>query len=59
MDSLYSRLLAGAPVADALRQAQLSLLKRAPYSDPRFWAAFSLTGDPQARWHSAQPSHPR
>lgn len=49
MEELYRHLLAGASVADALRQAQLSLL-HSGYRDPAFWAAFSLTGDPQGRW---------
>jgi CHAT domain-containing protein len=51
MEEFYRRLLGGALAADALGQAQLSLLRRAPYADPRFWAAFELSGNPQGRWH--------
>lgn len=50
MDEFYGRLLAGSTVADAMRGAQLALLGRAPYRDPSFWAAFTLSGDPVARW---------
>jgi tetratricopeptide (TPR) repeat protein len=52
MDELYTRLLAGAPVADALRAAQLSLLHGTDtnHADPHYWAAFTLNGDPQGRW---------
>ena len=54
MQDFYRRLLAGAPVADALREAQLYLLGEEDYKDPYFWAAFSLTGDPQGRWKPAE-----
>lgn len=54
MEELYRRLLAGASAAEALRQAQLTLLREPRHSDPYYWAAFSLAGDPQGRW----PAHP-
>lgn len=50
MKELYRLLLAGASVADALREAQLTLLRHPRYQDPYFWAAFNLTGNPQGRW---------
>ena len=33
------------PVADALRQAQIEMIRSPQYSDPVFWAAFSAVGD--------------
>lgn len=51
MEEFYRHLLAGELAADALRDAQLSLLRRAPYADPSYWAAFELSGNPQGRWH--------
>jgi tetratricopeptide (TPR) repeat protein len=53
MGELYCRLRDGAPIADALREAQLLLLRGHRYADPRYWAAFLLTGDPQGRF----PAH--
>jgi len=50
MEAFYQRLSAGEPAADALRGAQMELLRDPNYSDPKYWAAFSLTGDPLARW---------
>ncbi|HXO21532.1 MAG TPA: CHAT domain-containing protein, partial [Thermoanaerobaculia bacterium] len=50
MADFYRRLLAGTAVADALREAQLTLLHSSRFRHPRFWAAFSLTGDLQTRW---------
>lgn len=50
MDEFYCRLRAGVPAADALRDAQLALRWSGSYGDPRFWAAFIVTGDPQGRW---------
>jgi len=51
MEELYCRLRAGALAADALHDAQLALLHNPRYSDPQFWAAFMLTGDPQGRFN--------
>jgi CHAT domain-containing protein/Tfp pilus assembly protein PilF len=53
IEEFYRRLLTGLPVGDALRQAQLVTMKRKPYEDPRYWAAFSLSGIPAARWSKA------
>jgi CHAT domain-containing protein len=50
IEELYRNLLNGVSVAEALRQAQLSVLQQPEYRHPGFWAAFSLTGDPQGRW---------
>ncbi|MBV9496399.1 MAG: CHAT domain-containing protein [Acidobacteria bacterium] len=52
MEKFYDRLLGGASIADSLRGAQLELLHDERYADPRYWAAFFLIGDPQARWSS-------
>jgi CHAT domain-containing protein/Tfp pilus assembly protein PilF len=54
MEELYCRLLGGATVADALREAQLVLLRGHVYSDPRYWGAFMLTGDPQGRFSARE-----
>jgi CHAT domain-containing protein len=50
MEDFYRHLREGAPVAEALRRAQLNLLAHPLYSEPYYWAAFTLTGDPQGRW---------
>jgi CHAT domain-containing protein len=50
MDTFYRCLGDGESVADALRQAQLEVMHSEQHSDPKYWAAFTLTGDPQARW---------
>jgi CHAT domain-containing protein/Flp pilus assembly protein TadD len=50
IDKFYDHLLAGATAADALRAAQVEMLRDPDLRDPRFWAAFFLTGDPQGRW---------
>jgi CHAT domain-containing protein/Tfp pilus assembly protein PilF len=47
MNALYRRLAAGASPAEALRQAQLSVLDSASFSSPKYWAAFTLSGDPR------------
>ncbi len=46
MQGFYTRLRAGVPKADALRQAQLETRKA--YPEPYFWAGFVLVGDPGA-----------
>src|SRR5205085_8000015 len=51
MADLYGRLLAGEPVAEALRGAQLALRQRHP--EPYFWGAFVCLGDP--RYSENQP----
>ncbi|HEY4642807.1 MAG TPA: CHAT domain-containing protein [Thermoanaerobaculia bacterium] len=50
MEEFYRRLRAGEPAADALRAAQMSMLRDPDYSDPKYWAAFNFTGDPLVRW---------
>jgi tetratricopeptide (TPR) repeat protein len=50
MEEFYRRLRGGEPAAEALRGAQLMLLRRQELSDPRLWAAFTITGDPRSRW---------
>lgn len=53
MREFYRRLTGGASVAEALRQAQLAVKENERFSDPKYWAAFMLTGDPQGRWKRA------
>ena len=45
MRRFYGHLRAGQPKAEALRRAQVELLRRPATSAPFLWAAFSLTGD--------------
>ncbi len=45
MIDFYRRVLSGQGVADALRQAQLAM--RQKHSDPYFWGAFHLSGQPR------------
>jgi CHAT domain-containing protein len=44
MSEFYKELKNGIPKAEALRQAQLSLLSNPDYNHPYFWAAFVLVG---------------
>jgi CHAT domain-containing protein len=46
----YAHLLSGELAADALRNAQMELLSDEHYHDPRYWAAFVLTGNPTGCW---------
>jgi len=48
MKEFYRRLTGGESAAEALRHAQLAVKEH--YPDPKYWAAFTLTGDPQGRW---------
>jgi CHAT domain-containing protein len=50
MELFYRHLLDGKPAADALRLAQIELLKRKDYNKPAYWAAFILTGNPTGVW---------
>jgi CHAT domain-containing protein/Tfp pilus assembly protein PilF len=45
MTKFYSFLRHGRSKDDALRRAQVALIKSAEYSDPFYWAPFVLTGD--------------
>jgi CHAT domain-containing protein/tetratricopeptide (TPR) repeat protein len=45
MRSLYSRMQQGENASNALRNAQLDLLKHEQFSEPYYWAAFILEGD--------------
>jgi hypothetical protein len=47
MEAFYRRLAAGASPAEALREAQLELLRSAEHAAPYYWAAFTLTGAPR------------
>ena len=44
MESFYRRFRGGEPADQALRAAQLDLLRQPPWRAPYFWAAFTLTG---------------
>jgi CHAT domain-containing protein len=46
MRVFYTELKAGVPKAEALRRAQLSLLKERKTRHPFYWAPFVLNGDP-------------
>ncbi|HEV8433876.1 MAG TPA: CHAT domain-containing protein [Thermoanaerobaculia bacterium] len=46
MNEFYRRLKGGASAAEALREAQLAILRSPAFSDPKYWAAFTLSGDP-------------
>jgi CHAT domain-containing protein/tetratricopeptide (TPR) repeat protein len=46
MQAFYAELKNGTPKAEALRRAQLALLKDRKTRHPFFWAPFVLTGDP-------------
>jgi CHAT domain-containing protein/predicted negative regulator of RcsB-dependent stress response len=50
MGEFYRRFTRGESATEALRQAQLFIRHSEDHSDPRFWAAFTLNGDPQACW---------
>ena len=50
IEKFYDHLLDGIPAAEALQLAQTDLLRDPKYADPRFWAAFLLTGDPIGKW---------
>jgi CHAT domain-containing protein/Tfp pilus assembly protein PilF len=50
MEELYRGLTQGKSAAEALRDAQLTVRETHPH--PRYWAAFTLHGDPQGRWKS-------
>ena len=55
MDAFYERFVSGLPAADALREAQLSMLRGDVFPSPRLWAAFTLNGDPQGTWRQVSP----
>jgi len=52
MEEFYKNLLAGAPAADALQAAQIAMSRSAFHGDPKYWAAFNLTGDPRVTYRS-------
>lgn len=57
MVDFYQRLLAGEGVAVALRSAQLTM--RGRHTDPYFWAAFILLGDPGPLLRGTAAPRPR
>jgi len=50
IDAFYECLVSGLPAADALREAQLSMLRSNLFQSPKWWAAFTLHGDPKVTW---------
>ena len=54
MDAFYRHLGRGQTAAEALREAQLEVLRSERHGHPKYWAAFMLTGDPQGRWSSGE-----
>ncbi|HEX8253462.1 MAG TPA: CHAT domain-containing protein, partial [Thermoanaerobaculia bacterium] len=55
VERFYDGLLSGLSAADALRAAQVALLRDERYAEPYSWAAFVLTGDPAGKWQP--PAH--
>lgn len=55
MDAFYERFVSGLPAADALREAQLSMLRGNKFQSPRLWAAFTLHGNPDVTWRPMRP----
>jgi CHAT domain-containing protein/tetratricopeptide (TPR) repeat protein len=47
MEAFYRGYASGVPKAEALRRAQVGLLRRKEYSDPYFWSGFILIGAEQ------------
>ena len=45
MTTLYGELAKGKSTSSAMQTAQLTVLKRAKYSHPFYWAPFDLVGD--------------
>lgn len=45
MEHFYQNLQAGMSKAEALRQAQIALIRSEDYASPYYWAAFVLSGD--------------
>jgi CHAT domain-containing protein len=54
MDKFYESFVSGVPAADALREAQLSMLRDEVFQSPGFWAAFSLHGDSRGTWQQGR-----
>ncbi|MBD1865147.1 MULTISPECIES: CHAT domain-containing protein [Trichocoleus] len=46
MDEFYRNLKNSPIKAEALRQAQLSMIKEEDFSSPRYWAGFTIIGNP-------------
>jgi len=58
MDAFYERFVSGLPAGDALRAAQLSMLRGDEFQSPRLWAAFTLHGNPQVTWRPIRTPPP-
>ena len=58
IEQFYKNLAQGISKAEALQQAQLTILNQADYSHPYYWAAFLLTGDSKPIIEEPKPSKP-
>lgn len=58
MDAFYEQFVSGLPAAEALRAAQLSMLRGRMFRSPRFWGAFTLHGNPQVTWRPVRRGTP-
>ena len=56
MTTLYGELAKGKPAALAMQSAQLTVLRRAKFSHPFFWAPFDLVGDWRMQIRNAKPA---
>jgi hypothetical protein len=56
MQFFYSHLAAGP--AEAIRQAQLDMVAKTEYQQPRYWAGYSYSGDPSLRIAATAPTKP-
>ncbi|HEX4959400.1 MAG TPA: CHAT domain-containing tetratricopeptide repeat protein [Thermoanaerobaculia bacterium] len=54
LESFYRHLRAGLTTAAALQVAQVEAITSQKWQAPYFWAAFTLTGDPQGDWEPLQ-----
>jgi len=57
IESFYRHLLAGETAAEALRAAQLDLVRSERYRSPYYWAPFILSGDTWIDDRSGHPAH--
>jgi|HubBroStandDraft_4_1064222.scaffolds.fasta_scaffold04069_3 CHAT domain-containing protein len=53
MQFFYSHLVAGP--AEAVRQAQLDMVSKTEYKQPRYWAGYSYSGDPTVKIDMSAP----
>ncbi|MDB5948455.1 MAG: hypothetical protein JWR65_310 [Massilia sp.] len=56
MTTLYGELAKGKPAALAMQAAQLTVMRRAKFAHPFFWAPFDLVGDWRMQIRNAKPA---